>query len=573
MNILGISAYYHDSAAALIRDGVIMAAAQQERFSRLKNDPEFPADAIRFCLEQAKLQPKDIDAVVFYEKPFLKFDRILETYLAVAPSGFGSFRRSFPLWIRDKIKQKRIICKELGQIGETADFWQKRIRFSEHHLSHAASAYYPSPFENAAVLTVDGVGEWASASIGIGDDTSLKIVKELHFPHSLGLLYSAFTEYLGFSVNSGEYKVMGLAPYGEPVYCDLIFRELINLQEDGSFRLNLACFDFLKGERMTNRRFHQLFDASPRKKDSTLTKQHKDIAASIQSVLEECVFRLARHARDITGSDRLCLAGGVALNCTANGKLQQSGEFSDIWVQPAAGDAGGALGAALAYHYAVSPASDHTASSMNTALLGPSYEDATIEETLDRLGAPYQKMSEQQLIAETVRRLLKGEIIGWFQNRMEFGPRALGARSIIANPMLPGIRDQINAKVKKRENFRPFAPAILQEQAEKWFHTDRPSPFMLFTAMARQETRARIPAVVHVDGSSRVQTVTPETNPIFHQLISEFHKASGCPILLNTSFNVRDEPIVLSPEDALRCMDNAGLDALAMGNYLVSKAV
>ena len=572
MNILGISAYYHDAAAAIVCDGVIVAAAQEERFSRLKNDPGFPRQAIIYCLAQAGLQPADLDAVVFYEKPFLKFDRIIETYLATAPRGFASFRRSFPLWIREKVRQKAVLCEALGNIAESPEFWRKKIRFSEHHLSHAASAYYPSPFDSAAVLTVDGVGEWASASIGVGRGTDLRLLTELHFPHSLGLLYSAFTEYLGFSVNSGEYKVMGLAPYGEPVYQQLIFRELINLQEDGSFRLNPACFDFLTGERMTNRRFHGLFGAPPRRADDVLTDQHRNIAASIQAVLEECMFRLARQARDISGESRLCLAGGVALNCSANGKLRRSGEFDEIWVQPAAGDAGGALGAALAFHYASSGQPDHLASRMHSALLGPEYEDAFIGAELDRLGARYQKMAPPELIDNLVERLLRGQIIGWFQGRMEYGPRALGARSIIANPMIADMRETVNARIKKRENFRPFAPAVLEDQAGAWFDGNQQSPFMLFTVQARSEVAARIPAVVHVDGSSRIQTVSAQQNPVFHQLLTAFHQASGCPMLLNTSFNVKDEPIVMSPEDALRCMHSAGLDALAIGNYLVTAA-
>lgn len=569
MKILGISAWYHDAAAALVCDGVIVAAAQEERFSRLKNDPGFPRQAISYCLDQGGLLATELDAVVFYEKPFLKFDRIIETYLATAPRGFASFRRSFPMWIREKIRQKSVLCEALASIAESPAFWRSRIRFSEHHLSHAASAYYPSPFDSAAVLTVDGVGEWASASVGVGRGNDLRLLAELHFPHSLGLLYSAFTEYLGFSVNSGEYKVMGLAPYGEPVYQQLIFRELINLQEDGSFRLNLSCFDFLTGERMTNRRFHALFGAPPRKPDDVLTDQHRNIAASIQAVLEECMFRLARYARDISAEGNLCLAGGVALNCSANGKLRRSGEFDEIWVQPAAGDAGGALGAALAFHYASVDQPDHLASRMDSALLGPQYDDAFIGAELDRLGARYQKMAQPQLMTALVERLLRGEVIGWFQGRMEYGPRALGGRSIIANPMIADMRETVNARIKKRENFRPFAPAVLEDQAGSWFDDSTQSPFMLFTFQARTDVAVRIPAVIHVDGSSRVQTVNAEQNPLFHQLLSAFHQASGCPVLLNTSFNVKDEPIVMSPEDAWRCMHSAGLDALAIGNYLV----
>lgn len=569
MNVLGISAWYHDAAAALVVDGALVAAVQQERFSRLKNDPSFPLEPIRYCLAEAGLGPDSIDAVVFYEKPLLKFERIMETWLALAPRGFSGFRHAFPLWLKEKVHQKRMICDALATLGMSRDFWADKIKFSEHHLSHAASAFYPSPFESAAVLTIDGVGEWASASIGYGRGNDLEIRREIHFPHSLGLLYSAFTEYLGFAVNEGEYKLMGLAPYGRALYRDLIFRELINLHEDGSFRLNLRYFGYLHGSRMTNRRFHRLFGAPPRMPDTPLTQHHMDIAASIQSVLEECVFRLARHARTITGESRLCLAGGVALNCTANGRLLASGEFEDVWVQPAAGDAGGAAGAALAYYYRAYPADDaRHRSHLVSALLGPEYGDEEIRASLDKAGVEYRALGEPAMVQEVARRLAGGEVIGWFQGRMEFGPRALGARSILASPRPAAMRKRVN-RIKRREDFRPFAPAVLEEHASRWFNLDRSSPLMLFAVPALSSRRQQIPAVLHCDGSSRVQTVSARTHGRFHQLISAFHHLTDCPMVLNTSFNVRDEPIVMTPGDALRALATMELDALAIGSFLV----
>lgn len=571
MNILGISAFYHDAAACLVRQGQIVAAAQEERFSRLKNDPAFPAQAARFCLRQAGITAAEVDAVVFYEKPIVKFDRIVETYLAIAPRGFTSFRHSVPLWMKEKLNIRQNLIEQLCTIGGDARFWRSRLRFSEHHLSHAASAFYPSPFAEAAVVTLDGTGEWCTGSIWKGTHAGLEPLLEMRFPHSLGLLYSAFTQYLGFRVNDGEYKVMGLAAYGEPRYADLIRSTLVHVRSDGSFQLDMRYFDFTRGLTMTGRRFHALFGGPPRRPEQPLTQQHKDIARSIQQVTEEIILGIARQARALTGASNLCMAGGVALNCSANGVLKRSGLFDDIWIQPAAGDAGGAIGAALAYWYLSAPGRARAGGEdgMQGALLGPAYATDEILATLARLAIPHEVLDETAMLRRTARALAAGRIIGWFQGRAEFGPRALGARSILASAATPGMREEINRRIKRRELFRPFAPSVLAEKAADWFACDR-SPYMLFTCPPKNDAqRNRIPAAVHIDGSSRIQTVAAHSHPVFHGLLREYESLTGVPVLLNTSFNVKDEPIVNSPEDALRCMQQAGLDMLVMGNVVV----
>lgn len=596
LRILGISAYYHDSAAALIEDGRILAAAQEERFTRVKHDARFPAAAIRACLEMAGLRAEDIDLVAFYEKPFLKFERLLETYLAFAPRGFASFRRAMPLWLREKLFQKRLIAEELHRIGRglARKAWEERLLFAEHHVSHAASAFFPSPFERAVVLTLDGVGEWATTTVGHGDGNRLVIERELHFPHSLGLLYSAFTYYLGFKVNSGEYKVMGLAPYGEPRFAQTILDHLIDLKPDGTFRLAIDHFDFATGLTMTNERFHRLFGAPPRAPESWLTQREMDLAASIQAVAEEVVLRLARSVRPASGPRTLCLAGGVALNCVANGKVWRSGEWDGIWIQPAAGDAGGALGAALAaWHLDLGRPRTVTAGrdAMAGALLGPAYTDEEIAHRLAAAGARFERLSEGELIARTVDALEAGRVVGWFQGRMEFGPRALGARSILGDPRRPDMQKTMNLRIKFRESFRPFAPAVLREHAADWFELDIDSPYMLLVApvalqrrraMTAEEqalfgidklnvVRSEIPAVTHVDHSARIQTVDEETNPGFARLLRAWHARTGCPVLVNTSFNVRGEPIVCTPEDAFACFMGTGIEHLAIGSCWLSK--
>lgn len=574
MKILGISAFYHDAAACLVADGEIVAAAQEERFSRLKNDAAFPAHAIRFCLAQAGIAPADLDAVVFYEKPITKFDRILETYLAIAPAGFRSFRHSFPVWMKEKFNIKGQLVDQLCALGETPDFWRQRLRFSEHHLSHAAAAFYPSPYPEAAVITLDGAGEWCTGSIWHGSPAGLAPVAELHFPHSLGLLYSAFTQYLGFRVNEGEYKVMGLAAFGTPRHADTIRTTLLDLRDDGSFRLDMDYFDFTKGLAMTGPRFHALFGGPPRAAEAPLTPQHQDIACSIQQVTEDILLRIARHAHALTGADALCMAGGVALNCSANGVLKQQGPFRDIWIQPAAGDAGSAIGAALAYWHRSQPPrpARRGGDGMRGALLGPAHGEEAIVATLERLGQPYRRMAPAPLLREVAAALAAGKVVGWFQGRAEFGPRALGARSILASAAHPDMKEIVNRKIKKREPFRPFAPAVLAEKAGEWFEF-ADSPYMLFTCRPVSEAqRQRIPAAVHVDGTARIQTVRASDHPRFHQLLCEFEALTGVPVLLNTSFNVKDEPIVNTPEDALRCMVNASLDLLVMENILVEPA-
>jgi carbamoyltransferase len=593
MRILGISAFYHDSAAALIDDGRIVAAAQEERFTRRKHDASFPRRAIEYCLETSRGSLAEVDHVVFYDKPFLKFERLLETYLAFAPRGFASFSMAVPLWLREKLFQKFLLKKALEAYAPSFD-WGRRLLFAEHHQSHAASAFFASPFEEAAVLTMDGVGEWATTSAGFGTGNRLELRKEIHFPHSLGLLYSAFTFYTGFKVNSGEYKVMGLAPYGEPKYAQRILDHLIDLKADGSFRLNLSYFDYCTGLQMTNRRFDGLFDGPPRRPDELLTQRHLDLAASIQTVTEEAVLRLTRALAAESGADNLCLAGGVALNCVANGKVLRDGRFKRVWIQPAAGDAGGALGAALcAYHvFRNQPRHpDQSLDAMQGAYLGPSFSPADVEARLTRLGACYSVLSDERLIEATVKALGDGKAVGWFQGRMEFGPRALGARSILADARSPAMQSTLNLKVKHRESFRPFAPSVRREDVAAWFDLDGDSPYMLLVAdvarehrleMTREEQarfgidklnvpRSSIPAVTHVDYSARIQTVHRETNPRYHALLSAFKKHTGCPVLVNTSFNVRGEPIVGTPEDAFHCFMGTDLDVLVAENCFLFK--
>lgn len=596
MRILGISAYYHDSAAALLVDGRVIAAAQEERFSRKRHDARFPILAIRFCLERGGLKPSDIDKVVFYDKPFLKFERLLETYLAFAPAGFKSFRTALPIWIKEKLFQKRVLVKELAALDPDID-WEQRLLFSEHHLSHAASAFYPSPFENAAVLTMDGVGEWATTSLAIGEGADLRIVREIHFPHSLGLLYSAFTYYLGFKVNSGEYKVMGLAPYGEPRYVATIKDHLIDIKEDGSFRLNMQYFDYCTGLTMTNSRFEALFGGPPRVREAELTQREMDLAASIQAVTEEVVLKLGRAIARDTGQRNLCLAGGVALNCVANGKLLRQGDFDRIWVQPAAGDAGGALGAALAaYHLQFGKErvmAGGGLDAMQGSYLGPDYSTEECVARLQAVGARFTVLSDEDLLDRCAHALADGKVLGWHQGRMEFGPRALGARSILADARSPDMQRTLNLKIKYRESFRPFAPAVLAEDVAEWFDHRGESPYMLMVAdvlerhripLTEEERklfgidllnvpRSTIPAVTHVDYSARIQTVHRETNPRFHALITRFKALTGCPVVVNTSFNVRGEPIVATPEDAFRCFMGTEIDVLAIGNCWLEKSV
>ncbi len=593
MRILGISAFYHDSAAALVENGEVIAAAQEERFSRKKHDARFPKNAVSYCLSEAGIHLHDLDYVVFYDKPFLKFERLIETYLAFAPAGLRSFQMSIPLWVREKLFQKQTLYKKLKEtLGGDFD-WQNRLLFTEHHLSHAASAFFPSPYDEAAVLTMDGVGEWATTSIALGSGNRLEIVKEIHFPHSLGLLYSAFTYYTGFKVNSGEYKLMGLAPYGEPKYTQLIFDKLIDLKPDGSFRLNVEYFDYCTGLTMTNGRFHALFGAPARKPGELLTQFHMDVAASIQKALDEIVLHLTRFMAAETGLKNLCLAGGVALNCVANGKILRDGAFEKVWIQPASGDAGGALGAALAvYHqHKNQPRQVNCHDSMKGAYLGPSFPQPEIESRLSAAGARFVSLDTATLIERCADALLEGKALGWFQGRMEFGPRALGARSILGDARSPKMQSVLNLKVKYRESFRPFAPSVLREDVAEWFEMDNDSPYMLLVAdvvasrrraMTSEEEklfgieklnvpRSDIPAVTHVDYSARIQTVHKETNPLYHELISAFKRRSGCPVIVNTSFNVRGEPIVGTPEDAFRCFMGTGIEALAVGNCWLVK--
>ena len=594
MRILGISAFYHDSAAALVEDGEIVAAAQEERFSRRKHDARFPASAVAYCLAQAGVAPEEIDHIAFYDKPFLKFERLLETYVAFAPRGFRSFRMALPLWLKEKLFQKRLLRDELSRLAPDFD-WESRLPFAEHHQSHAASAFFPSPFEEAVVLTMDGVGEWATTSAGVGCGNRLTIDREVHFPHSLGLLYSAFTYYTGFKVNAGEYKVMGLAPYGEPRYAQTILDHLIDLKDDGSFRLDLSYFDYCTGLTMTNDRFDALFGGPPRDPSSLITQRAMDLAASIQAVLEEAVLRLTRSLAAETGLKHLCLAGGVALNCVANGKVLRDGKFDGVWIQPAAGDAGGALGAALcAYHLYGNHArkANGTGDAMKGSYLGPEYGPDEIERRLEAIGARFTVLGDDALLAACAEALAQGKALGWFQGRMEFGPRALGARSILGDARSPTMQSVLNLKVKYRESFRPFAPAVLREDVAGWFELDGDSPYMLLVAdVAAPHRRAMsddderlfgidklnvvrsdVPAVTHVDHSARIQTVHRETNPRFHALLTRFKGLTGCPMLINTSFNVRGEPIVCTPEDAFRCFMGTEIELLAAGNCLLAKA-
>jgi carbamoyltransferase len=592
LRILGISAYYHDSAAALVDNGRIVAAAQEERFTRRKHDSGFPKSAIQYCLAEAGLRLADLDYVVFYDKPFLKFERLLETYTAIAPQGFPSFQKALPVWIKEKLFQRDILRAELQAIDKNFD-GSNRLLFSEHHLSHAASAFFPSPFAEAAVLTLDGVGEWATTSLAVGRGNSLTVLKEINFPHSLGLLYSAFTYYAGFKVNSGEYKLMGLAPYGTPRYADLIRDNLIDIKADGSFRLDTAYFGYLGGLRMINKRFERLFGLKARRSEDPVDQRHMDIAASIQAVTEEVMIRLSRSVAAETGQKYLCLAGGVALNCVANGKILRDGRFEDIWIQPAAGDAGGAIGAALAVHHlhANRPRIASHPDAMRGSYLGPEFSQHDIEERLTRAGARWTTLAPERLLSTAVESLANQEALGWFQGRMEFGPRALGARSIVADARSSSMQSVLNLKVKFRESFRPFAPSVLAEDCGDWFELDRSSPYMLLVAKVCDSKRldlpqdieqlagleklklqrSLVPAVTHVDYSARVQTVHEETNPKYHRLLSLFKAKTGCPVLVNTSFNVRGEPIVCTPEDAFHCFMGTEMDTLAIGDSFLRK--
>ncbi len=593
MRVLGISAFYHDSAAALIEDGRIVAAAQEERFTRKKFDSRYPANAIAYCLAEAGIRLADVDRVAFYDKPFLKFERLLETYLAFAPRGFDSFRKAIPVWLKDKLFQKRRLTEKLRAAAPDYD-WENRLLFSEHHLSHAASAFFPSPFKHAVILTMDGVGEWTTTSAAIGDGNQIAIQKEIHFPHSLGLLYSAFTYFTGFKVNSGEYKVMGLAPYGEPRFVNTILEHLIDLKEDGTFRLNQEYFDYCAGLKMTSSRFAELFGVPERKPEVWMTQVHMDLAASIQSVTEEIVLRLTRSLAAESGARNLCLAGGVALNCVANGKVLRDGRFNEIWVQPAAGDAGGSLGAALAAYHLELGQKRHPSNEidgMSGAFLGPSFGEEEIRQRLTAAGACFTDIDDDDVIEFTANALVDQKAVGWFQGRMEFGPRALGARSILADARSPEMQRNLNLKVKYRESFRPFAPSVLHEDVAEWFEMDADSPYMLMVAdvverrrraMTEAERqlfgieklnvpRSEIPAVTHVDFSARIQTVHRETNPRYYALLSRFKELTGCPVLVNTSFNVRGEPIVCTPEDAFRCFMGSEIDVLVVGNCFLRK--
>ena len=593
MRVLGISAFYHDSAAALVDGGRIVAAAQEERFTRKKFDSSYPRHSVEYCLAATGLTLSDIDYVTFYDKPFIKFERLLETYLTFSPKGFKSFRMALPLWLREKLFQKVLLAEKLKEMEPKFD-WDKRLLFSEHHLSHAASAFYPSPFERAAVLTMDGVGEWATTSIAIGNGRALDVREEIHFPHSLGLLYSAFTYYTGFRVNSGEYKLMGLAPYGEPRYANLIRDHLIDVKPDGSFRLNIDYFDFCTGLTMTNAKFDALFGGPARPPESLLTQRDMDLAASVQLVIEEIILKITRNIAKETGEKNLCLAGGVALNCVANGKVLRDGAFENIWIQPASGDAGGAIGAALAAYHLYKGQPRHRANEadgMSGSYLGPAYDDAEIADRLTRIGAKFTRLDDAALIERVAQVLASEKAIGWFQGRMEFGPRSLGNRSILGDARSSSMQRTLNLKIKYRESFRPFAPSVLREDVADWFDMDCDSPYMLLVADVHQKrqramnedekklfgidklniVRSEIPAVTHVDYSARVQTVDRAINPRYHALLTRFKELTGCPVLANTSFNVRGEPIVCTPEDAFRCFMGTELDLLAVGNYLLVK--
>ena len=591
-SILGISAFYHDSAAAILVDGKIVAAAQEERFSRIKHDSSYPFNAIQFVLDQSKLNLNDIEHIVFFEKPFLKFERLLETYMAFAPKGFKSFSLSMPIWLREKLFQKKFLFDKLQQHDDNFKDINK-IKFSEHHFSHAASAFYPSPFEEAVVLTLDGVGEWATTTIVIGKKNKLEIIKEIHFPHSLGLLYSAFTYYVGFKVNSGEYKLMGLAPYGKPLFKDLILQKLIDLKEDGSFKLNMKYFNYATGLTMTNDKFSKLFGHPVRDPNKDLLTQfHMDLAASIQAVIEEIVLRITKNISSKYKIENLCLAGGVALNCVANGKVQNEKIFKNIWIQPASGDAGGSLGAALAYwHHELGKPRDEFSDKMMGSFLGPKFDNNFIETKLKLLKANFKKYSKEEVTSLIAKELANEKIVGWFQGKMEFGPRALGGRSILADPRSEKMQKELNLKIKFRESFRPFAPSVLREDVNEWFDLDIDSPYMLLVSQVKKEKqiqmkkedenlfgieklnvkRSNIPAVTHVDYSARVQTVHKNTNPRYYDLIKEFKKITNCPVLVNTSFNVRGEPIVCSIEDAFNCFMGTNLDILVIEDFVLFK--
>jgi carbamoyltransferase len=593
VKILGISAYYHDSAAALLTDGRLVAAAQEERFTRKKHDAEFPARAIAYCLEEAGVALKDLDAIVFYDKPILKFDRLLETYLSFAPRGIRSFLMSMPTWLKEKLYLKDVLKKELAKLGRCKKTELPELRFSEHHQSHAASAFFPSPFEKAGVLCLDGVGEWATSSVWLGEGNQLTPRWEINFPHSLGLLYSAFTYYTGFKVNSGEYKLMGLAPYGEPKYVDRILNKLIFVRPDGTFQLDLSYFDYITGLKMTNAKFDRLFDGPARKAESTITQKEMDIARSIQEVTESVVLQLARTVHQELGVDYLCLAGGVALNCVANGRLLREGPFKDIWIQPAAGDAGGAVGAAFAlwHQYYGKPRVTSSSDQMQGSFLGPAFSDEQIECQLKAQGAKFHRFDDATFFQKMSEILAEEKVVGWFQGRMEFGPRALGGRSIIGDPRSSKMQSVMNLKIKYRESFRPFAPCVRAERVSEYFDLDRPSPYMLIVAPVKKELRkamsdedqkkfgieklnvprSSLPAITHVDYSARIQTVHQNTNGRLYELISQFEKKTGCAVLVNTSFNVRGEPIVCSPSDAYRCFLRTEMDYLAVGNYLLAK--
>ena len=591
--ILGISAFYHDSAAALIIDGEIIAAAQEERFTRKKHDASYPRNAVDYTLRESGLKLSELDYVVFYDKPFLKFERLLETYVANAPRGLQSFRMAMPVWLSEKLFQKDVLFKELKQHDETFSD-KNKLLFSEHHFSHAASAFFPSPFEEAIVLTLDGVGEWATTTVSIGRGKNLEVAKEIHFPHSIGLLYSAFTYYAGFKVNSGEYKVMGLAPYGEPRFKDLILEKIVDLKEDGSFRLDMSYFNYATGLEMTNNKFAELFGVPVRKpEDDPLTQFHMDIAASVQAVTEEIVICLTRSVANEFQIPNLCMAGGVALNCVTNGKILRDGGFKDLWIQPASGDAGGSIGAALAvWHTELgNDRKVNLSDAMCGAYLGPKFEKAEIEKELAQCGADFETVSEDEMISQTAQALVDGKAIGWFQGRMEFGPRALGGRSIIGDPRSETMQKILNLKVKFRESFRPFAPSILREDVADWFELDYDSPYMLLVADVQKSLRiemtdsekelfgieklnikrSQIPAVTHIDYSARIQTVHKTTNPTYYSLISKFKELTGCPIVVNTSFNVRGEPIVGSPSDAFKCFMGTDIEMLVCGNTLLHK--
>ena len=587
--ILGISSYYHDSAAAIIVNNEIVAAVQEERFSRIKHDSSFPFKSIEYVLKAANVNLSDLDNIIFYEKPFLKFERLIETHIAFAPHGFKSFCASIPIWLREKLFQKRLIYKNLKQIDKQIN--ENKIKFSEHHLSHSASAFYPSPFDEALILTLDGVGEWSTTTIGIGKGNKINILEEINFPHSIGLLYSAFTYYLGFKVNSGEYKVMGLAPYGEPKYQKIILDKLINVKEDGSFRLDMNYFNYATGLTMTNKKFSEIFGKQVRKPEDKLEQFHLDIASSIQVVVEEIILKISKYIKNKYKISNLCLAGGVALNCVANGKILKKKIFDNIWIQPAAGDAGGALGAALAFNYLELKKSRISGlDQMKGSLLGPRYTDKEIENDLEKNHANYDKLNEQDLFSIVSNELVQGKAIGWFQGRLEYGPRALGNRSIIADPRSKSIQKDLNIKIKFRESFRPFAPAVLREYLSDFFELNCDSPYMLLVASVKNkissqnkkeksssildqlnQLRSNIPAVTHVDYSARVQTVHKDINKKFYDLISKFNEISSCPVVVNTSFNIRGEPIVCSPSDAFKCFMGTNLDILVIENYILFK--